>query len=200
MKKRYLMYLIKIITIAFVCIFYTNSILGQDVDKNLIEFELGLATAGSEALYYGVYSKVNFPLSKAKNYFYGGFGLTVYADFVGEITSESKLENDIDLRIIPYVFLGYNFSVRRFDFALELPVGTSIAITKGKLVNTNVGFEREYSNTNFLLHNGLGISTKYKVTDKGKFGLYLFLPINNDDAWSPPMIGLSWIKEIASKN
>lgn len=171
---------------------------GQTEGKNATELEVGIASAGSEAAYYGVYSKINYPLSDSKNYFYGGFGLTIYADFNGESEEQSYLKNDVDMRIIPNLFLGYNITLNKFNIAFELPIGTSIAITKGKLVNTKVDFEREYLSKNFLWHYGIGISTKYQAFDKNKIGLYGFLPLVEDDAWSPPMLGLSWIKDLGS--
>lgn len=43
----------------------------------------------------------------------------------------------------------------------EVPVGTSIAITKGTLINERVGFKRDYSNTELFWHYSLAFSPKY---------------------------------------
>lgn len=191
MKKPCLMYLIHRILFV-VCFFLASSSYGQDGQRNFNELEIGVVAAGAEAAYYGAYSKVNYNFSDKSNYFYAGIGLTIYADFRGEIAEQSKLENDVDMRIIPNVYLGYNVSWNKFDFGIEMPIGTSIAITRGKLVNTRVGFEREYSNSEFLLHYGLGFSVKYQLPSDNKIGIYTFQPILKDGAWSPPTYGLSW--------
>lgn len=187
------MYLIiRRITVVFFLCFAINTY-AQDTVKNS-ELEVGVAVAGAEALYYGVYSKYNIPLSHKKHYFFTGLGLTTYFDFKGESTDQAKLKNDVDMRLIPYIYLGYNFNIKRFDISLELPIGTSIAITKGTLVNDKIGFERTYSNTEFLWHYGIGLSTKYRISNTNKIGISLFLPLVRDYAWSSPMVGIGWTK------
>jgi len=199
MKKHCLLFLTSRLSIIFIFCLSANLLLGQDEMKKPIELELGIAGAGAEAGYLGLYSKVNYPLSHSKKYFYGGFGLTIYADFIGEIEARSKLRNDVDMRIIPNLFIAHNTTMKNFDVSVEIPIGISLAITKGTLVNTNVNFEREYSNTEVLWHYGLASSIKYKVSNKSKIGFYLFSSLVIDKAWSPPMIGLSWVKNFNSK-
>lgn len=199
LKKPCLMYSTRRLSIAIFLFLLANSILGQEQNKKPIELELGIAGAGAEAGYLGLYSKVNYPLSHSKKYFYCGIGLNIYADFIGEIEARSRLRNDIDMRMIPNLFIAYNNSKKNFDVSVEIPIGISIAITKGTLVNTNVNFERAYSNTEILWHYGLATSIKYKVSDKSKIGFYLFSSLVIDKAWSPPMIGLSWVKNFNTK-
>ena len=167
-----------------------NNNFAQETRQNYNEFEVGGAVAGAEAFYYGVYSKYNIALTKSKHYLKAGVGLTMYFDFKGESTSQAKLKDDVDMRIIPYFYIGYNFNFNRFDVSLELPIGTSIAITKGTLVNERIGFERTYSNTEYLWHYGLALSTKYSIDNKNKIGLYGFIPMIKDIAWTSPMIGI----------
>lgn len=200
MKKHCLMFLIKSFLAVILCCLITSYTIGQSIEKKPTELEFGFAFAGAEAAYIGVYSKVNFPLSHSKKYFYAGFGLNIYADFIGEIEPESNLKNDIDMRIIPNIFIAHNTTGKKFDISVEVPIGVSIAITKGTLINTKVGFEREYSNTEYLWHYGLATSIKYKVSAKSKIGFYLFSSLVIDKAWSPPMIGLSWIKNLGSNS
>ena len=188
------MYLIirNIGVVLFFCLANTN--LAQETQQNFNEFEVGGAIAGAEALYYGMYSRYNIALTQTKHYFKAGVGLTVYFDFKGESTSQAKLKNDVDMRIIPHFYLGYNFNIKRFDVSLELPIGTSIAITKGTLVNERIGFERTYSNTEYLWHYGLALSTKYRINNKNKIGLYGFAPLVKDYAWSSPLVGIGWTR------
>lgn len=192
------MYLIirKITTFIFLC--FVVNVSAQDTLKTS-EFEVGVAVAGAEAFYYGVYSKYDFPLTRKKHYLKAGIGLTSYFDFKGESTSQAKLKDDVDMRLIPYIYLGYNFNIKRFDISLELPIGTSIAITKGTLVNEKIGFERTYSNTEYLWHYGIGLSTKYRINNTSKIGINLFLPLVKDYAWSSPMVGIGWTKTFKGK-
>lgn len=176
-----------------------NTTFTQEIQQNNSEFEGGIAIAGAEAFYYGFYSKYNIALSQTKHYFKTGIGLTTYFDFKGESTSQAYLKNDVDMRIIPYFYVGYNFSFDRFDIAFELPLGTSIAVTKGTLVNERIGFERTYSNTEYLWHYGIGLSTKYKIRDNNKIGLYGFLPLIKDFAWSSPLVGIGWTRTIKTQ-
>ena len=97
------MYLIRKILWIIAFVFQFNFLIAQKINKNIPE--LGIALAGAEAAYYGIFSKMNFPLNDDNNYFYRGFGLTIYADFRGEIDTQSKLKNDVDMRIIPHAFI-----------------------------------------------------------------------------------------------
>jgi len=181
----------------FLCI--ANIAFAQKIWQNNSEFEVGGAFVQAEASYYGVYSKYNIALTKSKHYLKAGVGLTMYFDLKGETTSQVKLKNDFDMRIIPYFYLAYNFNFNRFDISLELPIGTSIAITKGTLVNDRVGFERSYSNTEYLWHYGIGLSTKYRVNENNKIGVYGFFPLVKDFAWSSPLVGIGWTRIIKPK-
>ena len=181
-------------------LYLANINFAQETRQNFNEFEVGGAIAGAEAFYYGMYSRYNIALTQNKHYFKAGVGLTAYFDFKGESTSQAKLKNDVDVRIIPHFYLGYNFNIKRFDIALELPIGTSIAITKGTLVNDRIGFERTYSSTEYLWHYGIGLSTKYRIKVANKIGLNLFLPLVKDYAWSSPMVGVGWTSVLDSKN
>lgn len=176
-----------------------NTTFAQETRQNNSEFEVGGAIAGSEAFYYGAYSKYNIALTQSKNYLKTGIGLTVYFDFKGETTSQAYLKNDVDMRIIPYFYAGYNFTLNRFDISVELPIGTSIAITKGTLVNERIGFERTYSNTEYLWHYGLALSTKYSINDKNKIGFYGFFPLVKDFAWTSPLVGIGWTRTFKSQ-
>ena len=190
---------IKIIHLFFYLFMLSiSSVLGQQV-RNNNELEIGGVIAGDEAFYYGFYSKYNVALTQSKHYLKGGIGLTIYFDFKGESTSQAKLKNDVDMRIIPYVFLGYNFNFNRFDLGIEVPIGASIAITKGTLVNEQIGFERTYSNTEILWHYGLALSVKYRINGKNKIGLYSFLPLVKDLAWTAPVLGIGWTTDIENK-
>ncbi|MEM8523386.1 MAG: hypothetical protein AAGG68_02025 [Bacteroidota bacterium] len=162
--------------------------------NNAPEFETGIAAAGSEAFYLGGYSKYRTPISQGKNYFSFGIGMTYYFDFKGESYEKSYLKNDVDVRLIPNVFIAYDVNVKDFNFAIEVPIGASIAITKGTLVNERVNFERSYSNTEILPYFGLGLSARYRLNDYNKIGLYGFLDILKDNAWSPPMTGIGWTR------
>jgi hypothetical protein len=98
----------------------------------------------------------------------------MYFNFISKSTSQSKLKDNVDIRIIPYFYLGYNFNFNRFGISFELPIGTSISITRGTLVNNKVGIERTYSSAEYLWHYGIGLSTKYRVNDNNKIGFYGF--------------------------
>lgn len=182
--------------IVFLCLVKTTVAQEDSLSQNNRELEVGVAIAGSEALYYGVYSKYDFALTQSKHYLKAGVGLTAYFDFKGESTSQAKLKNDVDMRIIPYIYLGYNFNFKRFNVSLEIPVGTSIAITKGKLINERIGFERSYSNTEYLWHYGIALSAKYRLNDKNKIGFYAVVPLVKDVAWSSPMVGIGWTRKL----
>ncbi len=176
-----------------------NITIAQETPRKNNEFEVGVALAGDEATYYGVYSKFDITLTPSKHYLKAGVGLTTYFDFSGESSSQAYLKKDVDMRIIPYLYLGYNFSFNRFNISIELPLGTSIAVTKGTLVNEKIGFERAYSNTEYLWHYGIGLSAKYKINDHNKIGFYGFYPLIKDFAWTAPLVGIGWSRMIKTQ-
>ena len=163
---------------------------------NFNELEIGVAAANAEAFYFGIYGKYSIPLTQKKHHFRTGVSLTTYADFKGESTDQAYLNNDVDMRLIPAVYIGYNFRFRRLGFALEIPFGTSIAITKGILVNERIGFERKYSNTEILWHYGIALTMNFKLNGGNKLDIHGFMPLVKDIAWSSPLIGVGWIKSI----
>ncbi len=195
------MYLIirNVLTFIFLSLLKISFAQEQEVRQNGSEFEIGGIVADGEAFYYGVYSKYDIAITQSKHYLKAGIGLTMYFDFKGETTSQAKLKDDVDMRIIPYVYVGYNFNFKRFDISLELPIGTSIAITKGTLINERIGFKRSYSNTEYFWYFGVAVSTKYSINDKNKIGIYGSLPLVKDIAWSSPMIGIGWTIKLESK-
>lgn len=192
------MYLIirNVLTLMFLCLLNASFAQEQEVRQNGDEFEIGGIVADGEAFYYGVYSKYDIAITQSKHYLKAGIGLTMYFDFKGETTSQVKLKDDVDMRIISYFYIGYNFTFNRFNVSLELPIGTSIAITEGTLVNERIGFEQSYSNTEYFWHYGVALSTKYGINDKNKIGLYGSLPLVKDIAWSSPMIGIGWTRKL----
>lgn len=185
------MYSITRLTIIFISLLFVLNAKGQN---NAPEFETGIATAGSEAFYLGGYSRYRVPISQGKNYFSFGVGLTYYFDFKGESYEKSYLKKDVDMRLIPNIFIAYDVNVGNFNFGIEVPIGTSIAITKGTLINERVNFERSYSNTEFLPHFGIGLSARYRLNEYNKIGVYGFADLLKDDAWSPPMTGIGWTR------
>lgn len=180
------------ITLLFLILFSSHSF-GQSIEQGISEFEAGLAVAGAEAFYCGVYSKYHVRITKSKHSLKAGIGLNAYFDFAGESEAQAYLENDVDMRMIPHIFIGYELTFRRFGISVELPVGTSIAITKGKLINERIGFERRYSNTEYFWHHGLEASVKYRLNDRNKIGLRAYMPTVKDYAQTSPMLGLGWI-------
>jgi|GEM_PF-1268229 len=153
---------------------------------------IGANIGGAEALYYGIQLKYGIPLMKTRHHLTALFSLTSYFNLRGEATEGSYLKNDVDMRLIPAMGLGYVLTFKKVRLMFEVPVGTSIAITKGILVNDRIGFERPYSNTDMLLHFGLGFSAKYRVKPRHMLGIYGFMPILKDRAWSPPFGGIGW--------
>lgn len=185
----------RIVTIVFLLALHCSFAQNQSTFISIKEVEIGGAFAGGESSYYGLYLKYSRSLSSSRHYPKAGFGLTAYADFKGESTDLAYLQNDIDMRLIAYLFVGYNFTFDRFDISLELPIGTSIAATKGTLVNERIGFEKEYSTTEHFWHYGLAFSTKFRLSKKNRIGIYGVKPIVKDVAWSPPMIGIGWTRK-----
>lgn len=161
--------------------------------KNPNSLEVGFNVAGDEALYYGAYSKFSMPLSQQKHHFTVGFSLTAVFDFKGESTSEAYLKNDIDMRILPSVHIGYALNFNKFQLNFDVPIGASIAVTKGTLVNDKIGFERSYSNSEVFFNYGLEFSPKYRINDKNLIGLRAFMPLINDKVQSAGyIVGIGW--------
>lgn len=95
----------------------------------------------------------------------------------------------MDMRIIPAVHLGYSLNFKKLQLNFEVPVGTSIALTKGTLLNERMGFKRNYSNTELFWHYGLAFSPKYRLNKNNQIGLYGFLPLVSDKASSGYLYG-----------
>ena len=172
-----------------------------DLDlKNSPNLETGILFASSEAEYYGAYFKFAYPLQHTKHYFSIGASFTSYFDFSGESEPMAELVNDVDMRLIPAFYPAYNFHFKNFSYSIEMPIGTSIAITKGKLINEKIGFEQTYSNTELFLHFGLGATAKYVLNRKHSIGIYGFYPLVKDAAWTLPSIGIGWTYLFSKKN
>jgi len=163
-------------------------------NKKTIDF--GLNYAGDETVFYGAYGKFSMPLSQKKHHLIAGVSLTTYFDFKGESTKEAYLKNDIDMRIIPNLFLGYSFNFKKIQINLEIPIGASFATTKGILVNEKFGFEREFSNTEVFLNYGAIINPKYQLNKQNYIGLYAFFPLIEDKTQSGYQFGIGWTKII----
>lgn len=189
------MYLI--IRISITCLyllFFDHAFAQQNKPSNPNSLEVGIHIAGDETLFYGVNGKFNIPLSQKKHHPILGLSMTLYADWKGESEPGAYLQNDTDTRIIPAVHFGYSLNFEKVQLNTELASGSSIAITKGTLVNERIGFERDYANTAFLWHYGLAFSPKYRINEKNLIGLYAFLPLVPDKAWSGYLFGLGWTK------
>ncbi len=184
--------------VLLLCTLIFNNVCAQDI-KNSNSLEIGFVLAGQETTYYGAYGKFTMPLAQNQHYFTLGASLNSYFDLKGESTSEAYLKNDVDLRILPNFVVGYSLNFNKFQFNLEIPVGLSIAITKGTIVNEKIGFERDYSNKEVFLNYGIVLDPKYSVNEKNLIGLYGFLPLVLDKAQSGYQFGISWIM-IVDKN
>ena len=175
-----------------------NNVYAQKENHNSIEF--GLIAAGDETLFYGGYGKFTMPLSQKKHYFTLGASLTSYFDFKGESTSESYLKNDVDMRILPNLVVGYALNFKKFQLNFEIPVGMSIAFTKGTLVNKKIGFERQYSNKEIFFNYGFALVPKYKINKKNLIGMYGFLPLVSDKAQSGYQFRVNWTMIFGKNN
>jgi hypothetical protein len=182
------------------CTLALNNLYAQKENQNSNSVEIGFIVAGNEAIYYGGYGKFTMPLSQTKHYFTLGASLTSYFDFKGESTSEAYLKNDVDMRVLPNLVAGYSLNFKKFQLNLEIPIGLSIAITKGTLVNEKIGFEREYSNTEFFFNYGIALAPKYKINEKNLIGLYGFLPLVSDKAQSGYQFGVNWTMIFGKNN
>jgi hypothetical protein len=179
-------------TILLLCILALNNLYAQEEIQNSNSIEIGFLAAGNEAIYYGGYIKFTKPLSQTKHYFTLGASLSSYFDFKGESTNEAYLKNDVDMRVLPNLVGGYSLNFKKFQLNLEIPIGLSIAITKGTLVNEKIGFEREYSNEEIFFSYGIALAPKYKLNEKNLVGLYGFLPLVSDKAQSGYQFGVNW--------
>lgn len=194
------MYLTIRICIVSLCMLFFCHAIAQSTRTNNSSIEIGLNVAGYETLFYGGYWKFIKPLSQNKHHFTMGVSMTTYLDLKGESESGAYLRNDFDMRLIPAVHFGYSFNFNRFQLNLELPVGSSIAVTKGTLVNENIGFKRNYSNKEIFWHYGIGFSPKYRLNNRNQIGLYCFLPLIQDKARSGYIIGIGWTKNFIKRN
>jgi len=171
----------------------------QNRKTNNNSLEIGAIAAGAEELYYGGYTKYTLPLSQNKHHFTVALSLAAYFDFNGESEPEAYLKNDIDMRILPTLNLGYSLNFNRVQLNFELPVGLSLATTKGTLVNEKIGFERDYYNKETFLNYGVSFSPKFKINKTNSIGLYGFFPLVNDLAQSGYQMGINWTKTFAKK-
>jgi hypothetical protein len=177
-----------------------SNIYSQNIEqRNRNSIEIGLGVAGAETLFYGLYGKYSLPLSQMKHHFTFGLALNVFNDFKGESTNESFLKNDVDMRIIPSLNFGYSLNFKRFQLNLELPVGASVAITQGTLVNRRIGFERDYSNKEIFWYYGLSFLPKYRIDNNNQIGLFLFMPLASDKTQSGYQVGIGWTRKIGTK-
>jgi hypothetical protein len=173
-------------------LFINNMLYAQKTNNNSLE--LGVVGAGDESLYYGGYGKYIVPLSNRTNHFTLSFALTAYFDFKGESEPDAYLVNDIDMRILPTVNIGYSLNFNKVQLNFEVPIGVSFARTKGTLVNKRIGFERDYSNNEAFFTYGLSFSPKYKINNSNSIGLMGFLPLISDKAQSGYQVGIGWTK------
>lgn len=181
--------------IIHICLLFVGTTLYSQNDRvNNNSLEIGVLAAGDEALYYGGYGKYTIPLSQNKHHFTLSFALSAYFDFKGESEPDAYLKNDIDMRILPTVNIGYSLNFNKIQLNFEVPVGLSFAYTKGTLVNERIGFERDYSNKETFFNYGLSFSPKYEINNSNSIGLYSFLPLINDKAQSGYQIGIGWTK------
>lgn len=181
------------------CLLLWEAGFAQQESTNHHVLELGAHVAGYETLFYGGSAKFIAPVTQHKHYPTLGLALTIYADLKGESEAGAFLKNDVDMRIIPAVLLGYSFNFRRMQFNVEVPIGSSIAITRGTLINERIGFKRAYSNTEVLWHYGLAFSPKIRLNQKNQLGLYGFLPLVPDKAWSGYLFGIGWTRTLMNE-
>ncbi|REG99655.1 hypothetical protein [Flavobacterium aquicola] len=187
----------KTVLVIFILL-YCNFAFSQNGRKNNNSLEGGAIIAGDETIYYGIYSKYTVPLSQHKHYFTLGMSFAAYFDFKGESEPLAYLKNDVDMRLIPTINLGYSLNFGKVQLNFEIPVGASFAYTKGTLVNERAGFEIDYSNNEAFINYGLLFAPKYKINDTNYIGLYGFLPLIDDKAQSGYQFGIGWTKTFAN--
>ena len=176
-----------------------TEIIAQNKSNTNKSIEAGFLVAGNETIFYGSYVKYNIPLSYNKNFFYIAPTITAYFDFKGESTSQAYLKNTLDMRILLTINPGYSFNSGKFQINLEVPIGISVAITKGTLVNQKIGFQQDYSNREIFFNYGVQLSPKFRVDQKNLIGLSTFLPLVKDKAQSGYQLGLNWTRNIENK-
>lgn len=190
------MYLKIRITIVFVLVLY--KIHAQHALHNNKSIETNFIVAGSETLFYGVSGKYIMPLSQNKHYFYIAPSIVTYFDFKGESTSDAYLKHDVDTRIVPTINPGFAINFRKLQVNFEVPLGASIAITKGTLVNDRLGFEQDYSTTEIFLNYGVLVAPKFRLNSLNQIGLHAFLPLIQDKAQSGYQFGVGWSRTFAN--
>lgn len=187
------------IIITLLHLFILTEIIAQNKSNTNKSIEAGILVAGNETIFYGSYVKYNIPLSYNKNFFYIAPTITAYFDFKGESTSQAYLKNALDMRILLTINPSYSFNSGKFQINLEVPIGISVAITKGTLVNEKIGFQQDYSNREIFFNYGVQLSPKFRVDQKNLIGLSIFLPLVKDKAQSGYQLGLSWTRNIENK-
>lgn len=171
----------------------------QDTLRWRTSVEIGGAIASAEATYYGFYAKYKKVFLNNRISPVAGLGLTSYADFKGESTEQAYLKDDLDMRVISFFYAGGQLRYGRLLSSLEFPLGVSWARTKGTFVNERIGFTRDYSNNDLLWHFGISVSCQYQFDNKFSIGINSFLPLTQDVAWSPPMLGVGLVRYIGKK-
>ena len=180
-------------SVVLISLFFFSTVLfSQSTKTNQNALETGIIGAGDESLYYGGYGKYIIPISQRKHHFMLALSLAAYFDFKGESEKEAYLKNDFDMRLIPTINIGYSLNFKKVQLNFEIPVGVSLAITKGTLVNEKIGFERDFSNKEVFFNYGFSFSPKYKINNTNSIGLYSFLPLQK--AQSGYQIGIGWTK------
>jgi hypothetical protein len=195
LKKEWIMYFQIKKAIYLFTLLMTSIVAAQDI-TNEKAIDLGLNVAGDETIFFGAYGKFSMPLSQKKHHFITGVSLITYFDFKGESSEEAFLKDDIDMRIIPSIYLGYSLNFKKIQLNLEIPIGACFAITKGTLVNEKFGFERSFSNKEVFLNYGVVIHPKYQLNNQNYIGIYAFFPLIEDKAQSGYQYGIGWTQKI----
>jgi hypothetical protein len=187
------------IIITLLHLLIVTEIIAQNKSNTNKSIEAGFLVAGNETIFYGSYVKYNIPLSYNKNFFYIAPSITAYFDFKGESTSQAYLKNALDMRILLTINPGYSLNSGKFQINLEVPIGISVAITKGTLVNEKIDFQQDYSNREIFFNYGVQLSPKFRVDQKNLISLSAFLPLVKDKAQSGYQLGLGWTRNIDNK-
>jgi len=104
------------------------------------------------------------------------------------------------MRILPALNLGYSLNFNKVQLNFEIPVGLSLATTKGTLVNEKADFERAYSNKEIFFNYGVSFTPKYKINKTNSIGFYGFYPLVSDKAQSSYQMGINWTKTLIKEN
>lgn len=185
--------------IALLHLLILTQVIAQNKSNTNKSIETGFLVAGDETIFYGSFVKYNIPLSQNRNFFYVAPTLTAYFDFKGESTGQAYLKNALDMRILLTINPGFSLNSGKFQLNLEVPLGISVAITKGTLVNEKIGFQQDYSNREIFFNFGVQLSPKFRVNQKNLIGLSAFLPLIKDKAQSGYQLGLGWTRNIDNK-